>query len=693
MSEPSLDDLRREARRLTAALTLEEKASQMLFLSPAIPRLGIPAYCWWNECLHGVARAGRATVFPQAIGLAATFDPRLVQRVFSAVADEARAKHAAAAAQGYRGIYAGLTFWTPTINIFRDPRWGRGQETYGEDPFLTATMGAAVVRGLQGEHPVWLKTAACAKHFAVHSGPEGERHGFDARVSARDLHETYLPAFRALVGAGVEAVMGAYNRVNGEPACASPTLMRILREQWGFAGHFVSDCGALDDLHRHHRVTADALESTVLAVRAGCDLNCGETYRHLVAAVRGGRLAEAELDRAVERLLLCRLRLGLLGRPALPWPALPEREIAGPRHRRLARLAAQRSIVLLKNDGILPLPRDAGAYFVTGPYADDPAVLLGNYHGHSGCATTILQGIVAAVSAGTVIHAGGGAAPSGTPGFGGQWVIPYGRPHAIIAVVGLSPREEGEEGDAVASPAQGDRLDIALPPAQEEALRQLAAHGIPLVVILTGGSPISSPWLAEHANAVLQVFYPGGEGGHAVADVLFGAVSPSGRLPFTVPRATADLPPFADYNMRGRTYRFAERPPLWPFGYGLSYSEVIYEHAGWRADADGGGLLTVQLCNRGARATETVVQAYLRHLAPPVPAPRLQLAAFQRLRLAAGQRRRIELPLAAERFWLYRDDGSPFRAPGPWACFVGDGQPPFDLSAYPPGRGCCLMLS
>ena len=696
-ARPTLDDLRAEARLLTAAMTLEEKAGQMIFTARSVERLGIESYNWWNECLHGVGRAGRATVFPQAIGLAATFDEKLVERVFTVVSDEARAKHEAAKANGYRKIYGGLTFWTPNINIFRDPRWGRGQETYGEDPYLTARLGTAVVRGLQGRDPVWLKTAACAKHYAVHSGPEASRHGFYAVANPRDLRETYLPAFQALVEAGVESVMGAYNRVNGEPACASPALMRILREEWGFQGHFVSDCGALDDLHNHHKVTADVLGSTVLSVTQGCDLNCGETYRQILTAVKQGLLRETDVDVCVERLMLCRLRLGLIGKAKLPWKALPERELDGPRHRRLAREAAQRSIVLLKNNGILPLPRDAGSYFVTGPFIDDTSVMLGNYNGLRGRITTILQGIVGAVSAGTIIQTGTGAGPASesTTGFGCQWIIPLTSPKAIIAVVGLSPQLEGEEGDAAAAEAGGDRIRVGLPGQQEAWLKELKKRGLPLVVVLTGGSAISCPWVAEHADAVIQVFYPGCEGGDAVADVLFGAVNPTGRLPFTVPVSVDDLPPFTDYAMRGRTYRFVERAPLWAFGHGLSYTTFRYAQAKLSAKrlAVGKPLsVSVRVTNAGKLAGEEVVQVYVRDDEASVPVPRLRLAGFARVALKSRQTREVRLALPPKAFLAHRDDGTAFVEPGRFTVFIGGSQPDFTNLRYAAGAGAALSV-
>lgn len=697
---PTLESLRAEANRLTQAMTLAEKAGQMIFNARSVPRLGIEHYNWWNECLHGVGRAGRAAVFPQAIGLAATFDVGLVERVFTAVSDEARAKHEAAKRNGYRGIYGGLTFWTPNINIFRDPRWGRGQETYGEDPLLTARMGVAVVRGLQGPHPTYLKTAACAKHFAVHSGPEAQRHGFDAKVSARDLRETYLPAFAALVEAGVESVMGAYNRVNGEPACASPALMRILREEWGFKGHFVSDCGALDDIHNHHKVTADVLGSTVLSIRQGCDLNCGDTYRCILDAVSKGLLSEPDVDVCVERLMLCRLRLGMI-KPGFkaPWKPLPQREVDGPRHRALARDAARASVVLLKNSGVLPLPTDAGAYFVAGPFIDDTAVMMGNYNGYSGRVTTVLQGITAAVSAGTNLQVGSGAGPAGESmvGFGCQWTIPLTRPKAIIAVVGLSPALEGEEGDAAAAEAGGDRINIGLPGAQEAWLKELRKHGIPLVLVLTGGSAISCPWVAENADAVLQVFYPGCEGGNAVADVLFGHHNPSGRLPFTVPRSVQDLPPFTEYSMRGRTYRYAEKAPLWAFGHGLSYTSFRYVQAklsgktfaAQRLAAEGASV-SVQVTNTGKTAGTEVVQVYVKAEDAGDAAPRLRLAGFARVALKPKQAKIVTVALDRDAFRMYREDGSARVEPGRFTVYIGGGQPEFASLTYAKGAGAVL---
>ena len=565
---------------LLSRLTLAEKIGQLMHDSPAIERLGVPAYNWWNEACHGIGRNGRATVFPQVIGLGATWNRALLHEVATAIADEARAKHHADAAAGRRGQYQGLTFWTPNINIFRDPRWGRGQETFGEDPFLTGELGAAMVRGLQGDHPHLLKTAACAKHFAVHSGPEAERHGFDARPTPKDLAETYLPAFEKLVRAGVEAVMGAYNRTLGEPCCGSRFLLvDTLRGRWGFQGHVVSDCGAIADFHEHHRVTADAPESAALAVRMGCDLNCGCTYNALYDAIQRHLISEAEIDTALRRLLSTRFRLGLFDPPErVPWAATPRSVIDCPKHRALARRAAAESIVLLKNaDGILPLRRDPTSLLVVGPHAASGDVLLGNYYGVSPRLVTILEGIIERVAEGTRLEYRAGCPLNQPPTPGIDYTFPTAKAaEVVIAVLGLDHTLEGEEGDAVASTSGGDRAAIELPACQREFLLELRKHARKLVLVLTGGSALAVP--EEHAccDAVLQVWYPGCEGGRGVADVLFGEVSPSGRLPVTVPRRTADLPPFADYHMRGRTYRFAEIEPLYPFGFGLSYARFAY---------------------------------------------------------------------------------------------------------------------
>jgi beta-glucosidase len=666
---------------LVSRLTLEEKVGQMMNASPAVPRLGIPAYEWWNESLHGVARAGRATVFPQAIGLAATFDPVLIERIADAISTEARAKHHAAARAGNYDRYRGLTFWTPNINIFRDPRWGRGQETYGEDPYLTGQLGAAFVRGLQGHDATFLKAAACAKHFAVHSGPEAERHRFDAQVSKRDLAETYLPAFKTLVGAGVEAVMCAYNRVNGEPACGSEFLLRdTLRGEWGFKGHVVSDCGAVYDMDAFHKVTANRTESSLKAVRAGTNLTCGTEYKTLIDAVRAGQMAEKEIDASLAILLRTRVRLGLFDpEGARPYAATPVEVVGNDTHRGLARQAAARSIVLLKNaGGVLPLSKQARRILVTGPIAADNAVLLGNYHGYSAHLTTVLEGIVAAVSETTMIDYRPGTlldreSPSRSESQAGQ-----GRNADVtIAVLGISPLLEGEEGDSIASPARGDRVDIGLPQNQRDLLKALRAGSRRLVVVLCGGSPIAAPEVQELADAVLFAWYPGQEGGHALADVLFGDVSPSGRLPVTFPASVEQLPPFEDYRMTGRTYRYMTQEPLYPFGFGLSYSTFTYElvDAPREMTRGGAGRVRIRLTNTGTRPAADVVQLYVTGPGAGERRPLFALRAFEPVHLTAGESHVVELPLTAAMFARVDEDGREVVDAGAHAIVIGSASP------------------
>ncbi len=673
----------REARidDLLSRLTLAEKIGQLVHDSPAIDRLQVPAYNWWSEACHGIGRNSRATVFPQVIGLAATWNRELVHAVADAISDEARAKHHAAAAAGRRGQYQGLTFWTPNINIFRDPRWGRGQETFGEDPFLTAELGEAMVRGLQGDHPEYLKVAACAKHFAVHSGPEAERHEFDAQPSRKDLAETYLPAFERLVNAGVETVMGAYNRVYGEPCCGSRFLLvDTLRGQWKFAGHVVSDCGAVADFHQHHRVTADAPASAALAVRMGCDLNCGCTYNALYDAVQRQLITETEIDTALRHLLATRFKLGLFDPPErVPWSSTPTTVIDSPAHRALSRRAAAESIVLLKNaDGILPLRTDPASLLVVGPTAANTNALLGNYYGVSPRLVTLLEGIVERVAEGTRVEyrAGCPLSQPGAPGIN----YTFGTAadcELVIAVLGLDSTLEGEEGDAVASTSGGDRARIELPPNQLEFLRELRKNAKKLVLVVTGGSAIALPEAHDLCDAVLQVWYPGCEGGRAVADVLFGKVSPSGKLPVTVPRRTEDLPAFNDYAMRGRTYRFATVEPLYPFGFGLSYTRFVYEAIACGADqpAPGQGVnVKVTVRNAGRRKGLETVQCYL---VPPAgtDVPQAVLVGFQKIELAAGKRAEVEFNLGEAALLQVDAEGHRVRVPGDYTIVVGSASP------------------
>jgi beta-glucosidase len=682
---PFLDpSLPRAARidDLVARLTLPEKINQLLHENNAIERLGVPAYNWWSEACHGVGRNGRATIFPQVIGLAATWNRALIQKVASSIADEARAKHHTAAAAGRRGQYQGLTFWTPNINIFRDPRWGRGQETFGEDPVLTGELGVAMVKGLQGNDPNHLKVAACAKHYAVHSGPESERHEFDAQPTPKDLSETYLPAFERLVRAGVEAVMGAYNRVRGEPACASRFLLgEVLRGRWGFAGHVVSDCGAIDDFHRHHKVTRSAAESAALAVRRGCDLNCGCTYNDLLVAVRDQLINETEIETALRRLLATKFNLGMFDPPErVAFTNLSTDIVDSPLHRALARQAATESIVLLKNAGnILPLRADPASLLVVGPTAANINAMIGNYYGVNGQIVTFMEGITDRVDENTMLEYRVGCPLSVQPPPALNYT--FGAADAadvVIAFMGLDPTLEGEEGDAARSASGGDRAEIELPKVQREFLRELRQHAKKLILVVTGGSAIAIPEAHEFCDAVLYAWYPGCEGGRALASVLFGDAAPSGKMPVSVPMRTADLPPFNDYDMRGRTYRFAAAEPLYPFGFGLSYGQLSYARLTLDAAIlpnDGKVVVRTSIANASARAVDETVQCYL---VPPRDwpnAPRAMLVEFTKLNVPAGGTAAVEFALPAAAFRQVDGAGEHVWVPGEYEIVVGSASP------------------
>ena len=807
---------------LISRMTLEEKISQMVHDAPAIERLDIPAHNWWNECLHGVARAGVATVFPQAIGLAATWDVALMDEVASVISDEARAKHHEFVRRGVRQIYTGLTMWSPNVNIFRDPRWGRGQETYGEDPYLTARMGVSFVKGLQGDDPRYLKLVATPKHFAVHSGPELDRHHFDARVNERDLRETYLPAFEACVTeAKAASVMGAYNRTNGEPCCASPTLLqKILREEWNFEGYVASDCWAINDIFGGHQAVGTAAEASALAVNAGCDLECGCAYPALREAVELGLIDEATIDRAVQRLFSARARLGMFDPPEqVPFARIPYEINNSPAHRALALQAARKSIVLLKNEPfpqteprhpLLPLAKDLKSIAVIGPTAADPAVLLGNYSGTPSHAITPLEGIRRKVSPATAVYyapgceiapgipplkpvppaclrpsAGGtgrasagltgayfpGALLSGVPAFvrndpavdfawldapplgrygtdpfsvrwtgvliapesgrylvgvrgssgyqlwlDGRELLPYatndheaftrvipvdleagrlydvrldyvndGRdPHVqllwaltgqdyaaealrvaeqsevVVMVMGLSPELEGEEMPVhVEGFAGGDRTDIALPRTQEALLRQIHALGKPVILVLTGGSALAVNWAAAHVPAILETWYPGEEGGTAIADVLFGDYNPGGRLPITFYRSVDDLPPFEEYRMEGRTYRYFRSEPLFPFGHGLSYTNFKLDNLRLSdVEVPVGGQVNVSadVTNTGSRVGDEVVQLYISHPDSTVPRPIRELKGFRRISLEPGECKTVSFGLHTHQLGYYDEE-------------------------------------
>lgn len=667
---------------LVSRLTLPEKVNQLVHENNGIERLGVPAYNWWSEACHGVGRNGRATVFPQVIGMAASWNRDLLTQVATATSTEARAKHHAAAAIGRRGIYQGLTFWTPNINIFRDPRWGRGQETFGEDPFLTAELGCAMVKGLQGEDPKYLKVAACAKHFAVHSGPEDERHSFDAKPTPKDLAETYLPAFERLVKAGVETVMGAYNRVLGEPACGSRFLLReILREKWGFKGHVVSDCGAIDDFHQHHKVTRNAAESAALAVKNGCDLNCGCTYNDLLVAVKEGLITEAEIEVSLKRLLSTKFRLGLFD-PAerVPYASITTRVVDCPEHRALARQVAAESMVLLKNkDSILPLRNDPHSILVVGPNAANATALLGNYYGVSSNLVTLLEGLVERAGETTRLkfRVGTPLFAQGAPGVNYTFPAAEGS-EVVIAVLGLDPTLEGEEGDTVASPTGGDRIAIELPANQRNFLRELRPHCKNLILVLTGGCAMSIPEEHELCDAVIQAWYPGCEGGRALADVIFGDVSPAGKMPVTVPMGTADLPAFNDYRMQGRTYRFSNKEPLYPFGYGLSYASFRYDalKLSTKALAERGSVtLSTKVSNQSDRDSDETVQCYVRPPRTLAEAPLATLVDFKKVRIPARSSVEVVFTLSDDAFRLVDASGKRVRVPGSHELVVGSCSP------------------
>jgi len=792
---------------LVSTMTLEEKISQMVYDAPAIERLGVPAYNWWNECLHGVGRAGVATVFPQAIGLAATWNPDLMQSIATAISDEARAKHHEAARRSMREIYTGLTFWSPNVNIFRDPRWGRGQETYGEDPYLTAAMGVSFVHGLQGDDPRYLKLVATPKHYAVHSGPELDRHHFDVQVGEQDMRETYLPAFEACVReAKAGSVMGAYNRVKGEPCCASPTLLeKILRQEWGFDGYVVSDCGAILDIYAHHHVVRTAEEAAALAVKNGCELNCGAVYPALLDAVKQGLISEDTIDRAVTRLFTARFRLGMFDPPEqVAYARIPYEVVDSPGHRALALQAAREAIVLLKNENnLLPLRKDVESIAVIGPNADDLQVLLGNYGGTPTEAITPLEGIRRKLPASTrLYYAQGCDAADGAPTLEvipcahlrpynssadetgltaayydnhrfegepvarqvdrvvdcawkgrspltGQWgdrfavrwtgflvppvsgtyrlgvdgfseyrlhlsgdlIAQYKGIHhpvlqtkdveleagrlydiqldyvspaldpqvklvwsvpgtdyaasaeevarkadVVVVVMGLSPALEREEMPVdVEGFAGGDRTDIRLLRPQEELLRHICALGKPVVLVLLNGSALAVNWAVEHVPAIVEAWYPGQAGGDALADVLFGDYNPAGRLPVTFYRSVDDLPPFEDYGMKGRTYRYFRGKPLFPFGYGLSYTTFEFDNLQIdRAEVGVGGqvAISVDVTNTGDRAGDEVVQLYVRHRSATSPRPVKELKGFKRVSMQPGERKTVTFTLFTHQLGL-----------------------------------------
>jgi len=664
------------ARELVQKMTLDEKAAQLRYQAPAIPRIGVPAYNWWNEALHGVARAGTATVFPQAIGLAATFDDTLLETIADTISTEARAKYNMQSAHGDRDIYKGLTMWSPNVNLFRDPRWGRGQETYGEDPYLTSRLGVAFVKGLQGKGKT-LKTAACAKHFAVHSGPEAVRHSFNAVVSKKDLRETYLAAFEALVKeAHVESVMGAYNRVNGEPACGSKTLLKdILRGEWDFKGHVVSDCWALKDFHENHHVTDTAPESAALAMENGCDLNCGEVYLQLLAAYQEGRVTEEQITTACERLMTTRYLLGTLGAEGSEYNSITYDDNDTDTNASRSQSVAEKCMVLLKNDGILPL--DLGkltSVGVIGPNANSIACLEGNYNGTSSRYVTFLEGIRAACegkarvfySQGSHLYKDRTSNLAMADDRLAEAVAVAERCDVSILCLGLDATLEGEEGDTGNEYSSGDKRDLRLPPCQQKLLDQVLATGKPIVVVLSAGSALA----VDEGNAILQAWYPGQAGGTALARILFGEISPSGRLPVTFYRGVEDLPAFEDYSMKNRTYRYYEGEALFPFGFGLSYTRFAYTDAQYE-----NGAVNVTVQNTGDCDGDEVVQVYVKDHDSPFAVLNHSLFAFQRVALGKGEKATVTLPLPERAFQVIDNDGHAVNGGKHFTLYVGGSQP------------------
>ncbi len=684
-NQAKIDEFRKRAEELVSKMTLEEKVSQTMNHAPAIEHLGIKAYDWWNEALHGVARAGTATVFPQAIGLAATFDEDLMEELGDAVSTEGRAKFNIQQKFSDTDIYKGLTFWAPNVNIFRDPRWGRGQETYGEDPYLTSRLGVRYIKGLQGHDEDHMKAAACAKHFAVHSGPEPERHHFNAVASVQDMRETYLPAFKACVQeADVETVMGAYNRTNGEPCCGSKTLLKdILRDEWGFKGHVVSDCWAIKDFHTGHMVTSDEIESVSLAMNNGCDLNCGDLFVYLKDAVEQGKVEESRLDEALVNLFTTRMKLGMMDGEKTAFDGITMAEVDSREHKKLNLSTSAKSLVLLKNDGILPLDKSKiRTVGVIGPNADSRRALVGNYEGTASRYVTVLEGLEDYLGDDVTFRYSEGCdlVRDRVSGLSkGDDRISEVKSvcedsDVIFVVLGLDAGIEGEEGDAGNEFASGDKKDLKLPGLQGEVLETAVASGKPVILLLLVGSALAVD--DSRINAVIQCWYPGAMGGRAIAETVFGDRNFEGKLPVTFYKSTEELPDFTDYAMKGRTYRYMTNEALYPFGYGLSYTS--YDYGNVKADGtvltDDGIDLSFDVTNTGKMDGRETVQIYVK-VSGVENAPNYQLKAFKKVALKAGETANVRISLSKESFGLFDTEGRFVIPSGKAVVYVGGQQP------------------
>lgn len=682
------EEAKKKAEALVARMTLEEKASQLRYDAPAIKRLGIPAYNWWNEGLHGVARAGQATVFPQAIGMAAAFDRKSVAEMAGIVATEGRAKYNAYSVNGDRDIYKGLTFWSPNVNIFRDPRWGRGHETFGEDPYLTSRLGVRFVEGIQGHDEKYMKAAACAKHFAVHSGPEDLRHHFNAEVSKKDLYETYLPAFKACVQeAKVEAVMGAYNRTNGQPCCGSEELLQnILRKKWGFQGHVVSDCWAIRDFFQGHKVVDTAQEAVAMAMNHGCDLNCGNLFSCLEDVVKEGMVPEERVDEAVENLFTTRMKLGTLGEVKdNPYDKISFLEADSDKMKQLNLKAAMKSAVLLKNEDKL-LPLDIKKYKtigVIGPNANNRKALVGNYEGTASQYITVVEGIQEyAGDEARVLYSDGchlykdkieNLAVANDRIAEVKGICEYS--DIVICCMGLDAGLEGEEGDQGNQYASGDKPNLNLPGIQEEVLETVAACGKPVVLVLLSGSALAINWPAEHIPAILYGGYPGAQGGRAIAKLLFGEASPEGKLPITFYKSSEELPEFTDYAMKGRTYRYMEQEALFPFGYGLSYTDFEISNVKLSTDVvtKEGIRVEADISNVGEYDSAQTLQIYVS--TGLKDAPKAQLKGLKKAAVKKNETKHVEITLTDKAFALYNEDGEMVLTKGSCKIYVGSSQP------------------